>query len=102
METMQNARRSGNWMGLVLGGLGVGAALMYLFDPDRGRGRRARISDQVASKVNKLARQVQAKSRHLRNRTQGFLHDTSISVSNQGETSRATSGMDQGPYGTRH
>ena len=37
-----------------LGGLGFGAALMYMFDPDRGSRRRALLSDKIVSTANKL------------------------------------------------
>ena len=64
-----------NNLGLLLGGIGIGALLMYLFDPDRGRGRRARLSDQLTSKVNRLSETAEAKARHLRNRAQGVIHE---------------------------
>ena len=61
--------------GMLLGGIGLGAALMYLFDPERGRGRRARLSDQLASKANRLGDKAEAKARDLRNRAQGMMHE---------------------------
>ena len=64
-----------NSIGLLLGGIGLGALLMYLFDPDRGRGRRARLGDQMTSKVNRLSEAAEAKGRDLRNRAQGVLHE---------------------------
>src|SRR4051794_16687185 len=66
---------SANSIGLLLGGIGLGALLMYLFDPDRGRGRRARLGDQLTSKVNRLSEAAEAKGRDLRNRVQGVMHD---------------------------
>jgi hypothetical protein len=64
-----------NTIGIFLGGIGIGAAFMYLFDPDRGRGRRARLSDQLTSKVNRLGEAAESKTRHLRNRAQGIIHE---------------------------
>lgn len=64
-----------NNIALLLGGIGLGALLMYLFDPDRGRGRRAMLSDQLTSKVNRLSDAAEAKARHLRNRAQGVIHE---------------------------
>ena len=37
---------------VLLTGLGLGAGLMYLFDPDRGRRRRTRIRDAAGHIVN--------------------------------------------------
>ncbi len=62
-------------VGMLLGGMAAGAALMYLFDPDRGRGRRARLSDQAASKINRFGDAACAQTRHLRNRAQGLMHE---------------------------
>ena len=64
-----------NELGLLLGGIGIGALLMYLFDPDGGRGRRARLGDQLTSKVNRLGEAAEAKARDLRNRAQGVMHE---------------------------
>ena len=62
-------------VGVLLGGIGVGAALMYLLDPERGRTRRARLSDQVTSKANRFGDAAAAQARDLRNRAQGFVHE---------------------------
>lgn len=52
----------------LVGGLGLGAALMYLFDPDRGRGRRALIRDKAEGAANKAGEYAEEVSRDLRNR----------------------------------
>jgi hypothetical protein len=65
-------------LGLVLGGVGAGALLMYLLDPDRGRTRRARLGDQINSKANRVARVAGAKARDLRNRAQGMAHELGL------------------------
>ena len=59
----------------LFGGMAAGAALMYLFDPDRGRGRRTRLSDQAASKFNRFGDRAGARARDLRNRAQGLMHE---------------------------
>jgi hypothetical protein len=59
----------------LLSGIGIGALLMYLFDPDRGRGRRARLSDQVTSKANYLKGAAESKARDLKDRAEGAFHD---------------------------
>ena len=83
MQRIEEGRRSNsqgtaagsNNIALLLGGIGLGALLMYLFDPDRGRGRRARLGDQLTSKVNRLSDAAESKARHLRNRAQGVIHE---------------------------
>lgn len=85
-------------IGLLLGGIGIGALLMYLFDPDRGRGRRARLSDQLTSNVNRLGDAAGAKARDLRNRAQGVMHEArsilpgSESAEGSRQSSAGTSG----------
>lgn len=74
MEKSENLNTA-CWMGALISGFGLGAAVMYLFDPDRGRGRRARLGDQMASKANKFGDAVEGKTKDLRNRAQGLLHE---------------------------
>lgn len=51
---------------------GIGAGLMYLFDPDRGKRRRARLRDK-AKHMNRVAIQGVTKTeRDLRNRLHGI------------------------------
>ena len=57
-------------------GVGVGAALMYLFDPDRGRRRRALIRDKVDAAANKTADYAGKMQRDLRNRAYGIAAET--------------------------
>src|SRR5687767_12827495 len=72
--------------GLFVGGLGVGAGMMYLLDPDRGAKRRARILDQCAHAANKVPNAVGATLRDLRNRAHGFTAQASSMFSSE-ETS---------------
>jgi hypothetical protein len=81
---------------LIMGGVGVGALLMYLFDPDRGRGRRSRLSDQVSSKATRLGRTAEAKARDLRNRAQGLMHNVGVRGPHSESTDRA--GNETGGY----
>src|SRR3982750_4159873 len=57
---------------LLAGGIGLGAALMYLLDPDRGRRRRALVRDQLASVVNKTPDAMATTARDLSNRARGL------------------------------
>ena len=52
----------------LVGGLGLGAALMYLFDPDRGRGRRAAIREKAEDVTNKAGEYAEKVSQDLRDR----------------------------------
>ncbi len=52
--------------------LGSGAALMYLFDPNRGASRRATIRDGFIHAMNKAGSAMGATSRDLSNRARGL------------------------------
>jgi gas vesicle protein len=54
------------------GGVGLGAALMYAFDPDRGKRRRAGVRDKLVSATDKAADAVSVTARDLRNRARGL------------------------------
>jgi gas vesicle protein len=60
---------------IILGAVGVGAAVMYLLDPDRGNQRRALLRDK-AVKLNRQTRDaVSGKLQDVTNRTKGMLHE---------------------------
>jgi hypothetical protein len=59
-----------------LGGLALGAGLMYILDPDRGRSRRTYARDKVTSAVNKTGSIIDKKSRDLKNRAHGIVSET--------------------------
>jgi uncharacterized membrane protein/osmotically-inducible protein OsmY len=56
--------------------LGTGAGLMYLFDPDRGACRRARLKDKATHAVNKTSAAAGSVSRDLTNRVCGLAAQT--------------------------
>jgi uncharacterized membrane protein len=60
-----------------LGGLGLGAGLMFIFDPVRGRRRRALLRDQLAHAGRVLARATRTTSRDLNHRAYGMLAEGS-------------------------
>jgi hypothetical protein len=64
------------WMWPVLGGIGLGAGLMYILDPDRGSRRRAVARDKFTSAVNKTGQAISSKSRDLSNRARGVIAQT--------------------------
>jgi osmotically-inducible protein OsmY len=57
--------------GKFLSGILIGLGLAFLLDPDRGAGRRARVRDQAASAGRRLADNLDATARDLRNRARG-------------------------------
>lgn len=65
-----------NYLWPALGGIGLGAGLMYILDPDRGRARRATARDKVRSAVNRTGRAVGRSSRDLSNRARGLVAET--------------------------
>lgn len=63
-------------IGGILGGVGVGAGLMYFLDPERGRRRRAGVRDKMVSLGNHATcavDRVGGLSRDMRNRAYGML-----------------------------
>jgi uncharacterized membrane protein len=57
---------------MLLGGLGLGALVMYLADPQAGRRRRARLVDQYQHTSLKVQRGADVVLRDARNRAEGF------------------------------
>ncbi len=53
--------------------LGIGAGLMYYFDPDRGRRRRALVRDQFDHQLHQLDTLSRKAGRDTRNRAQGLV-----------------------------
>jgi len=77
----KRSRSRANWAetnsGLAaLCGLGAGAGLMYLFDPIRGRRRRALIRDQAVHAGHLLRRAMGITSRDLSHRAYGVLAES--------------------------
>jgi osmotically-inducible protein OsmY len=56
-------------------GAAVGAAAAYLFDPDSGNGRRARLRDQAEALVRQSRERADGLSRHAGNVIEGKLHE---------------------------
>ena len=59
---------------LPIAGLALGAAGMYLFDPEQGRRRRALVRDQALSRTRHLQRSARSTLHDLRNRARGVRH----------------------------
>jgi osmotically-inducible protein OsmY len=58
-------------------GAAVGALLAYLFDPDRGRSRRARLSDQAAARSRDLTNTMRQTAEYQKGVAKGIIHDAS-------------------------
>jgi hypothetical protein len=52
---------------------GLGAGLMYYFDPDRGRSRRARARDRVRHALKAIDHEIDVTARDLSNRAHGLV-----------------------------
>jgi hypothetical protein len=78
---------SGNWNSAVLflGGVGIGALLMYMLDPDRGRRRRALVRDKVVSLSSRTGRAISGTARDLSNRAQGLVIETGKALGIRGQ-----------------
>lgn len=61
----------------VLRALLAGITLEYLFDPQLGRTRRARLADQMKAKARRLGRAAEKKVRYQGGRLRGVVHELS-------------------------
>lgn len=68
----------------LLTSLGLGAGLMYFFDPRLGNRRRALVRDKVNSLVNNLDDSVDVAMEDMRNRARGVLAEMSAKLTDQG------------------
>jgi uncharacterized membrane protein/uncharacterized protein YwbE len=68
----------------MLGGIGAGAGLMYLLDPDRGRRRRARARDEMTRTLHQAGLALDKGMRDLNNRVSGTVTEV-LSSFQQGE-----------------
>lgn len=88
-------KRGGVSTGLMfIGGIGLGALVMYLLDPEQGRHRRASVRDQINSATRKGSEQLGKKMRHLQNRAQGVIADARSTV---GDTVGSITGSSNEP-----
>jgi uncharacterized membrane protein len=72
--------RASSW----LSGVGVGAGLMYLLDPERGRRRRARVRDKFVRAWHVTDDMVGATTRDIAHRTQGLAAESLSEVRERG------------------
>ena len=61
-------------------GAALGAIGMYLYDPNRGKGRRARLQDKVASAAKWTGQEAAGRAEDLRNRAKGAMAKAGASI----------------------
>jgi hypothetical protein len=84
---------TGNTGLTLLAGMAIGAALMYLLDPEQGGRRRSLLRDKFVALSNDAADVLGKTSRDLRNRAQGVIAETTRAVGlGAGEGSNASTG----------
>lgn len=74
-EHVRGTGHAVGWSAAGVGTLVAGAALMYVLDPDRGRGRRAWVGQQVTALLNDTGTFFRRTGRHLMNRARGTAHE---------------------------
>ena len=72
-QRSEHSSQSGHGGLMLLAGLGLGALIMYLSDPQAGRRRRARLVDQYEHTSRKVHRGADVVIRDARNRAHGFV-----------------------------
>jgi hypothetical protein len=65
----------------ILGGLGLGAGLMYLYDPKDGQRRRALLRDKAVGLSHEARTAFDKKKEDLSNRAQGVMHNAKLAIS---------------------
>jgi len=73
----------------ILSGIGVGAALMYLYDPQGGNQRRALIRDKAVGLTNDAKLAISGKAEDLSNRARGLMHEAKSLVTASGDNAES-------------
>ena len=68
----------------ILTSIGIGAGLMYFFDPQHGDRRRAMVRDRANRFVNSIDESVDIAMEDARNRARGVLSEMTARLSDQG------------------
>lgn len=72
----------------MIGGAGLGAGVMYFFDPDKGRRRRAWLHDRLTHLGNRLGYAADVTSRDIAHRTRGIAAELSAGARDEYVTDR--------------
>lgn len=73
MERESHGLSRATW---IIGAAALGAAAMYMFDPEHGRRRRAMAKDKVNSARAKTRKAAERTARDLTNRARGAIAET--------------------------
>jgi len=90
-ERGQAQARSGLLFGGLVFGAMFGAALMYLFDPSRGAGRRAELASRATGIRKDLARTASGRVEDLQNRARGATIEAGFRNPDEGVPAHAAS-----------
>src|SRR5262245_42119676 len=85
----------------IVGAVGLGAALMYFFDPDRGKRRRALVRDKVEAAGNKATDYAEKMGRDIRSRAYGVVAETKALFQNEEVTDDVISDRVRAKLGRR-
>ena len=94
---VMTTRTGGSRFAALLGGIGLGAAVMYVLDPQGGRRRRALARDKAVSLAHNTSQVVSARSRDLANRAKGIAAEARSIVVESGD--QAGAGQEAGRTG---
>jgi hypothetical protein len=67
-----------------LAGAAIGAGVMYLFDPQGGRRRRALVRDKAYGWANDAEEYAEKQAHHLSNVARGMVHEARSAVGARG------------------
>lgn len=69
----------------MIGGVGLGAGMEYLFDPEMGDRRRALIRDKAVEALNKAEEAIEVTAKDVQNRVTGLVSELRSRVTEMGE-----------------
>ena len=73
----------------LLAGVGIGAAAMYLLDPEKGRRRRTLVRDQLLKARRLTGEAMEGRSKDVANRARGAAAETRSATRRTGQGSRS-------------
>jgi hypothetical protein len=90
-------RSGGGSVAAWLGGFAAGALVMYVFDPDRGRRRRALARDKAIHAARVASDTIGARSRDLSNRARGVVAETRSALEHASDSRPSSDAARSGP-----